>query len=300
MQDEMRAISDKWYAANKPAENFIYNADVEAMEFHSNGIEPHLLDQDGLICFGVESTKKLLFGNLGSIHTKDIDLFWSWMLALLLDCQPTPPPHPIRDNTELYQLLETCAALAISNEETNIMNPRSNDGVALSYLCFPLMEALSRTILSEYLRIDGTVIKDFTVFGSEYGEKKRYKYCSSLKDSLHFAIEQIKNPTLQEGLSDLITNLEKFSEADVTGYKYLYGLRNSALHAGKSPPTIGGYCFSISLLLALYVIEEKYDGYSKWAKTNISNFKKYPRPCFYWQGHYAKLYLIEGKGNEFV
>jgi hypothetical protein len=296
MQDKIRLLSEQWNKATRSGKNFVYNANADVFELHNNGIEPHLLNHQDLILFGVETTKKLLFGNLGSITTKDNYLFWSWMCTLLLDFHHAPPPHPIRDNIPLYQLLETCAALALGENNHDIQQPRMHAGLALSYLSFPLMESLSRTILSEYLSIDGVVLQEFKAIQKTYKVNDR---CSSLQHALHFAIEQIKNDELKIGLASIVENLEQFSEDNYTGYKYLFNLRNSALHAGKSPPTIGAYCFSISLLLALALIEKNYSEYWKWANVNVRHLKQHPHNRFSWQETYSKLYNIEGKGNEF-
>ncbi|MBX8475416.1 hypothetical protein K5D38_11545 [Pseudomonas cichorii] len=229
----------------------------------NNGIEPHILGFDELITLGSEIGKNLFLANRGSFTTPDHYLFWSWTGAILLDFIPDFEPHLIYSDSDLSSLLSTslCAALDQVAFSVHLYQKDQKENI-MAHMGFPLIEALSRKTLHEYMNQDGKVTQPFTIKKNPPKEDRLYKKksnCSSMSDALSFAIVNQKNPLLQNKLQQLIDELKIFAKEQESGIDFLYTLRNEALHAGRTASTIGGALLTIGLLLCLGLIEDRYD-----------------------------------------
>ena len=297
MKDSIRNICEEWRVKTTTEEGFTYNSETARYELHRHGIEPHLINFEELVCFGVEVSKNLLVGRLSSFETKDHKLFWLYASSLISDYHPGNQSHLMRDDPELFQLFNTCTSLLFMEHQPSASmgnsTPQSfNPSLLASYMFFPLLETLSRRIASEYISEDGVVIKEFCVDGISYLPTGKRK-CSSLKHILHLAVSRVEPDSLRAGISELIQNLEKFSSDDKDGYAFLYELRNSALHAGVAVATIGGYAASIAMLLGLNIYKDRFENSRKFINESIVYLRaqNFSPPC--WFAIYAKNFSAQ-------
>ena len=303
-QQKIETLCSDWRASIKSGDGFLLNNLITKHELNQNGIEPHLLDFTNLAITGSEIGKNLLFAKDSCYIGQDHYLFWTWTASLLLDSHPCKTPNPITNDRDIKFLLESCISTLLAHPthilnnlstipQTVLLNNSSDMGF---YLCFPLLESLSRLSSSEHLSRDGKVIKRFTIPKSRHKKENTYgigSKCSRLQDALYLAVDGIPNPTLKIKTQQLIDSLENFSDNDNNGYEYLFDLRNSALHAGISKGSITATLVTISILLALSLIEPQYNTLAQWARINSIHQRANPRNIHSWHTYYAKIYSIE-------
>ncbi len=229
----------------------------------NNGIEPHILDFDELITLGSEIGKNLSFAKRGSFITSDHYLFWSWSAAILLDYLPDIEQNLIHKDSDLSSLLSTSLCASLDQLKfSDYLPPNNHKGNIMAHLAFPLIEALSRRVLNEYLNQDGKVIQSFTIKMNPPNKNKTYdknSRCNSMADALSFAATNLNNPLLKIKTQQLIDDLKIFANEQESGIDFLKTLRNEAVHAAKTASTTGGALLTIGLLLCLGLIEDRYD-----------------------------------------
>ncbi|MCU1722450.1 hypothetical protein [Pseudomonas sp. 5P_5.1_Bac1] len=272
IEKEIKNLSQKWAEQTQPGEHFRFDAFTEALELHNNGIEPHLLTTDQLITYGVESGKKLLFGNMGAYISQDNQLFWRYCSSLLLDFHHAKPPHPIRENSDLFRLFQACMANMLTERGNplpltaqSFLADRAEPMLCASYLFYPLIESLSRVILKDYMQPNGDITRAFQVGPVAYAPPDQGKgktKCSNLKHSLAFAVEQIENPKLKAGVTELLDSLKRFTTNN-GGIDLLFSMRNDALHSGASLAPIAGFSATLSCLLGIEIAKNNIDAYRK-------------------------------------
>lgn len=141
-----------------------------------------------------------------------------------------------------------------------------------AYLCFPLLEGVLRRTLSEFVERDGTVLKDFSVCGRDYGPRK-IKQCNNVAHML-FQLEadqKAKTIDLHRDLTIATAHLRN-ANASPHPYDVIAHWRNSSLHGNVSLATIGARVLNLVTLIALHNLIDlhqqptDYEGLAKGAR----------------------------------
>jgi len=269
--DEIRRLSDLWRQnAVGPAGHFRLDPETERYRLRANDIGFHELDYDELCTACVELTKQLLLPGFSSIIDPDHFWLWSWCAELLLGrngslsssvdpeigrlAQVTaraalagvnaPTPDAAERAIQVHTLLNQNAAYLIGSSQT-----------VLSYLCFPLLEAVARRACSAYVGLNGEVRQPFA--RANGGLYKTGKPCSNVGDVLRLLRDHVAGSTLRNNLAEILTHVANMAgESD--GCSVIFDWRNSSLHGETTLDTIGGTVYTLSLLIALDGIESSY------------------------------------------
>jgi hypothetical protein len=217
-------------------------------------------------CVGLTYT--LLYKGMNMIIGEDHRLLWDTIGKYLLE----PPslyfgetdnnPFPI-DYNQFRQLFVAVIKIATGEWELCQLRPISIwiwpqmpqglpvDANIVSYLVYPLLEAVLKETLSSYISRNGEVIQYFQVSdGREYSPTGRSKWCSKVNHMLDLLDQQTS-------LVDLRIDLKLIYDHIV----FLYGRdarfviandwRNPAIHGENNIPTAYGVLLNIILLIAM-------------------------------------------------
>lgn len=261
MRSKIEKLLKSWPTQFTASPNVIGITFDDTLSLHENGIEPHLLSIQDLIYTGVKLTQNILIPG-GSVMTNlDHKLFWLYSCSLLLDHIPFEPRQVLYADRDVFYLFRTCMSQLFieSRLDQNLMERYCDNRMIASYIFFPLIELMSRAILSEYMSRDGLIKKRFSISGQTYAPREDRSTrgakpkCSNLKHALMFAVEIIEDNDLKSGLTELIEHLNELTGDDSSGYQFLYDARNAALHQGVSITAIGGFAATICILLGFQI-----------------------------------------------
>ena len=129
-----------------------------------------------------------------------------------------------------------------------------HSSIVLSYISFPLPEAVARRACSAYVDMNGVVKKPFEKPKGLYNVGDR---CNSVRDILRLLRDRVAGDDLKNNLIEIFNHIESIvGESD--GCSVIYRWRNSSLHGETTLLSIGGTVFGLSLLIALGDIEDRY------------------------------------------
>ena len=251
-----------------------------------NGIVLHDLDFDEVraACLGLSST--LLHPNVAATPSEDLEWFWAWcthviagprspyigqgewelrelfglVCRVILARMALPPHLPTEEDGLAWQ------GEGIPQREFLEVNPHARQLVShayllVTYLGFPLLEALLKKESGEFVASDGTVLRAFAVPRAE-GRRRDFRdgmTCSSIRDLLWLVYDNVASAELRSDLDELQTQLAPLSEDTGDGFNVLYRWRNSSLHRAAALTTVGGTVFNVAILVALHTISEEYE-----------------------------------------
>jgi hypothetical protein len=266
---EIKRLTDQWRNNALGTLGIGIGPQSEQYRLHSNSIGFHELEYDELRTAAVELTKLLLVPGMNTIIDLDHYLFWSWCAELLVG-QNGPLS---RLDKEIYTLAQTTAraALAEARPPTREARDRArqvdslltnsasrfleSSRIALSYLCFPLLEAVARRACRTFMDINGLVLQSFPrSSGGSYQVNKR---CSNVGDVLRLLRDQVADGILQADMNDLLSYVAAI-DGSTDGYETVFVWRNSSLHGEATYQTIGGTIYTLALLIALDEIKSDY------------------------------------------
>jgi hypothetical protein len=127
------------------------------------------------------------------------------------------------------------------------------------YLVYPLLEAVLKESLSDYLDRDGTVTEEFQI-----GRKRPYSpgdegrnRCSSVSDMLRLLDQQDDRPNLNHDLRLIYEHISSLYDGDYATNVIANKWRNPAIHGENHIPTAYGVLLNIVLLIAMDDTEER-------------------------------------------
>lgn len=242
-----------------------------------NGIDFHTLNIDETRIAIVYLTKTLLHQRMNTVIDLDHKMLWSWVASLLLDfsCEYisgqeyylrtlfSTVAHTslvgVRDpNLTMDQLLMRNAFE--QNIEKHMMEMRNNSTLILSYIVFPLLEAICKKHSHDYIDSEGMIKKEFKV-KQKNGDFRVYKVgkrCSSLRDLLFLSEESCTPETLRY-LQEMQSHIKYIDQSTNHAYDTIFEWRNSFMHGQVSPGTVGGTILGWCLLLSLDSIDDQYE-----------------------------------------
>lgn len=275
---DIAKLCDDWCTASAtPDGGMAIGANTERFRLLANGVVFHELDHE-MLCTAIVSTSKVLLRHgLNTIIDHDHVALWSWCSELLLSPRAQIFPNEQREIKSLYETaihasLAGCRKPVGSKEEWQEQNrieelqPHHSkllirkSGILLTYLAFPLLEAVLKRACARFVAFDGKVVAAFTIAHS-HGASRQYDpqgRCSSLRDMLllhhdHVADADLK--TLVDQFRDHISALDRTQDP----FDLIYSWRNQSLHGTASFQTIGGTILNFALLVSLSELKQNFD-----------------------------------------
>ena len=273
--EEITRLCDAWCAASTtPEGGMAIGRTSEQYRLLANKIIFHELDYQALCAAILGTAKVLLRPGLNTIIDQDHFWLWAWCGELLLSPRAkifSHEQHEIKTlfETSIRSSLAGCRKPPANREEWEEQNRISelqphhskyflnNSHVVLSYLGFPLLEAVTKRACSVYVDFDGSVISQFQVLRRN-GTPKSYdpsgsysqQQCSSLRDLLFLLFNQAADQDLVHSLDIFRTHLSNLDNT-LDPFDLIYKWRNQSLHGSINCQTIGGTLLSLSLLIAI-------------------------------------------------
>jgi hypothetical protein len=261
---EIKRLTALWRQAAVSTHGLSIGGQSDKYRLLRNHIGFHELDYDELRTACVELVKLLLLPGANTVIDQDHLWLWAWYAELLLG-----PEGPLssRIEPEIHQLarINVGAALVHANpptretfdqmrEANRLLNDRAKDfmahsHLALSYLSFPLLEAIARRACPSYVDLNGVVRQSFARAGNSsfYQVGKR---CSNLGDVLRLLRDQVADRYLRSDLIELLDHVAGITGSN-DGCSAIFIWRNSSLHGETTHQTIGGTIFTLALMISL-------------------------------------------------
>lgn len=151
-------------------------------------------------------------------------------------------------------------------------------------LSFPLLEGITRRKCSEFVTIDGSIKKAFSLSnGTSYSPGKGGRnWISSLRDELLLLHEKVASPELQDCMEEFKRKVSQFhNDGQQDGYQLIYDWRNEALHGEEFWITKYGVITNLICLILLHEIpHDVYSSKVDQIRQIVEWQKKTSRPGF--------------------
>jgi hypothetical protein len=268
---DIRRLTDLWKQnAVSPQGVIQLGGKSERYRLRANQIGFHELDYDELCTACVELTKQLLLPGHNTIIDLDHHLLWSWCAELLLG---RGGPLSTSIDREISQLAQTTTRAALAgvslptreafertDQASRLLNHNAryliqSSQIVLSYMCFPLLEAVGRRACPAHVDLNGAVRQPFArANGNLYQIGSR---CSNVGDILRLLRDYVAGNTLRNNLIEILTHVANIAGTS-DGCSAIFDWRNSSLHGETTFQTIGGTVYAFSLMISLDSIESRY------------------------------------------
>jgi hypothetical protein len=261
-------------AMQRPDGGLVIDLTVQSYQLLRNGYPPHDLNYRELRAAICGLTDVLLHPGLNTVIDLDHQEMWAWVAEVLIRGRQIMQGA---DERELRRLFETTShavvAGASDSEEARDRHRKSvwalehhsqevliRTHEMLPYLGFPLLEGVLRRACSDYVTLDGFIIKSFSVPRWANGPSRLYSErdrCTNLGHVLRLLCSTVAGPELRSDLASILTHIAELSGKD--GIDTLAGWRNTSLHGEASLPTIGGTLLNLSILVILDGASDAYE-----------------------------------------
>ncbi len=257
-------LCDKWRATViQPDGSGHHNAHSRELTLLNQGCVFQDIDIDAIQAVCVGLTDRLHYRNSGQYIDEDQRQFWEWSAKLF-----SSDFAKKIIGTEIHShLTDLVFPSLFCNEnpfleEPRLADPRYNQFVIklvrnqarlLSYLTFPLLEAVARSICATYISTDGTVLREFSVDGKIYVRGQR---CNSLKHALMQA--EALSSTALSGLHYRLEQVVQRITPSEPLYMAIYTWRNETLHGNDFAAIKNRIVFNIAILFLLEKCCENY------------------------------------------
>ncbi len=281
---DIEKLCDDWVeAATNPTGGFALGADTEKHRLLANGVQFHDLSYDALCASLIGLSKVLLLPGLNTVVVQDHYGLWSWCGELILGANAQQFPNEQRDIRSLYEVsihaaLALCNKPAITREDfqeqarLRTLQPHHaqqlvfQSSLALSYLAFPLLEAVLKRACADYVDFDGRVIAAFSVPTKQGNNIRQYdatgpfrdRQCSSLRDLLFLYRDIVASPNQRALVEHFRVHLTSL-DSTLDPFDLLYRWRNQSLHGNTSFQTIGGTVLNLALLISIFELEVNFE-----------------------------------------
>ena len=274
---EITRLCEEWCLASKTPEGGIgIGSATEKYRLLKNGVVFHELGYEALCSALIGTAHVLLRPGLNVIVDWDHMFLWSWCGELLLSPRSEYFPY---EQYEIKTLAETTVRASLVHckkpsksreewkEQWRIDDLQSHHAkvfltqsyLVLSYLAFPLLEALLKRACSQFIDFDGRVKSQF-LLPKEKGGQKRYKpndVCSSLRDLLFLHFNTVANVDLVTKLTAYRTHFKELDDG-IDPFDLIYMWRNQSLHGASVFQTIGGTLLNLAFLIAISELQDRF------------------------------------------
>jgi len=274
-EEQIRTLCEKWIAQATANDSIQISSQSEQYRLMRNGIHFHELNFSELVTAGIGLTKILLLKGMNTVVASDHFHFWSWAAEVILeteDCIFSNEEHELRELFEMLIRSSLAGLRAPTNDpgylalqqkaddltEFNAKQLILNRSLITAYLGFPFLEGLCKKMASTYVDFSGKVIQEFSVHDKNIDRTYTVgSRCSNLGHLLYLLQDSVADRELSTCLSELYNHVEQFGHGE-PGYEVIFNWRNASLHGETSFPTIGGTLVSISTLICLYQLKDKF------------------------------------------
>ncbi|WP_140414763.1 hypothetical protein [Yersinia kristensenii] len=268
-------LCNSWLEASiAPDGSFIIGRETEKYRLSNNGIVFHELDFDTLCSAIIGTTNVLLLPGISTSISEDHFRLWSWCGALLLSSRGLVFTCEQMEAKELLETSIRCALVncspplkdkkewqesvkAMSIQPIRIQHFVNKHNLILAYIGFPLLEFVLKRACSEYVNMDGVIIKKFDNYKDKNIDKGKKRI-----NSLEILLNLLFNHVADEKLKKLLTEFQKKIQTTCkspNAFKLIYTWRNQSLHGTTNFSTIGGTLLSLSLLILLFEIKDDFE-----------------------------------------
>ncbi|WP_308364423.1 MULTISPECIES: hypothetical protein [unclassified Microbulbifer] len=272
----IKKLCDDWVCAACKNGGISIGSDSEKYRLLANGVQFHLLDFDSLIASVLGLSKVILLPGMNSFVVQDHFGLWSWCGEVIAGAGS----HYFEPNErEIKSLFEACIRASLTHCRKPAASPEEHmkqseveqqlphnaryflqdSSLILAYVSFPMLEAILKKTCSEYLRMDGSVKKQFQVM-NRAKKPRTYKVsslCSSIRDELFLLYEKVADKELKTNLDEFrahISSLDSSSDP----FDLIYEWRNQSLHGSSNFQTIGGTLLNLCILIALHSMKVEF------------------------------------------
>jgi hypothetical protein len=285
---EIQRLCDEWCAASTtPQGGMVIGRTTEQFRLLANGIEFHELSFDQL-CWALTSlTKVLLRRGMNTVVDQDHLGAWSWCGELLVGARAgffSPEQQEIKAlfETALHAALANSRRPPRSKEDWKAQNrideqqPHHsqqllrNTPLVLAYISLPLLEAVLKLACKAYVSTNGVVTTQFDTPRQNGTGRKIYDVrhrCSSLRDLLYLHHERVAAPALRAHLDKFRDHLAYLDNSQ-DPFDLIYTWRNDSLHGSANYQTIGGTILGLTLIVALFALENDFEAQRQAALEN--------------------------------
>ena len=268
--NDIRRLCEEWIEAAHSGGNgsIAIGGSTEGFRLWRNDILFHEVDLNSIRIAITYLTKTLLLKGYNTIIDFDHKLLWSWLAQVSVGNNISTTLDEYQFN-ELFASVARCSMVGVRNpqetreewdrknqleklQEHNSIEMARSSNLLLSYIVFPLLEAICRRACHAYMNEVGEVTMNFSVPRKD-GSAHNYKIgrkCSSLRDILFLLESYISSNTLSY-LSEMKLHIQWLTESTEHPYDTIFNWRNSSLHGNASHSTIGGtmlgWCYQITL-----------------------------------------------------
>lgn len=275
---DIEKLCDNWCSASTAPNGGINIGDkTERYRLLANSVCFHELNHEVLCAALIGLSKVLLRPGLSTVVDHDHYALWSWCGEILLGIRSTLFSQ---QQYEIKSLYETTIHAALANcrkppstrdewsEQNRILELQPHhakqllqqSGLVLTYLGFPLLEAVLKRSCATYVAFDGKVLSPFEV-PNKWGGTRKYKLngqCSSLRDLLFLHSIVVASPELKALIDRFRIHLNSLDVIQ-DPFDLLFSWRNQSLHGEANLQTIGGTVLNFSLLISLFEIKDCFD-----------------------------------------
>jgi len=263
---QIEQLCDACYTASTPAGGGAAVGPQSAgFRLLANGVVFPELDFECLCAAVTGTTRVLLLPGLNTIIDDDHFSLWAWCAELLLPPRAQLFAANQREIRNLFGLTVHTALASYRSPSTiqhhHAMCFAQSAHLALAYLSFPLLEAMTKRACSSFVGFDGRILSPFSVprrDGSQRSYAPGPNKCSSLRDLLYLHRSVVASPQLLaliDKLRSYLTALDNTQDP----FDLIYSWRNDSLHGSTNYQTIGGTLLSWSLLICLAEIEHDFE-----------------------------------------
>lgn len=271
-------LCESWLAAAQRNDGSLgIGSATEVHRLHRNGIAFYDLNYEEIQASCIGLTRVLLLKRLNTIIDLDHQLFWAWIGELLLS-----PRAKVFSSSEheLKQVFEAAIRASLagvrpppqSKQEWEEQRRRSDSmefntqqlvlhaHLVLTYLAFPLLEAITKRICAAFVDYAGTVLAPFEV-PQQNGQVRKYhpdEVCSSLFALLWLLYSRVADADLKQRLEEIRKHLNAL-DPSIDPFALIYSWRNRSLHGSASYPTIGGTVLNLATLISLNQVRATYE-----------------------------------------
>ena len=268
--NDIRRMCEEWIEAAHSGGNgsIAIGGSTEKFRLWRNGIQFHEVDLNSVRTAITYLTKTLLLKGYNTIIDFDHKLLWSWLAQVTIG-NNTPNMLNEYQFNELFASVARCSLAGVRNpqdtreewdrknqleklQEHNSIEMARSSNLLLSYMVFPLLEAICKTTCHSYMNEVGEVIMAFSI-PRKNGSPRLYgigSKCSSLRDVL-FLLESCVTGNTLSYLSEMKLHINWLTGSTEHQYDTIFDWRNSSLHGHASHSTIGGtilgWCYQVAL-----------------------------------------------------
>ena len=275
-EHEIKRMLDDWYLAMTADGGLTVSDHTESFGLLAQGVKFHELSFDALTMAISASTKFVIWPNGNHFGYFDNYRLWAWCAELLVGADAKVFSAQEKDIENLLKLCFNCALVGYGEQAANREEHEARNNVTFSlpihsrnflwkasniapYLMLPALEAAAKRFCSEYVDLDGTVRKEFSIGKHDYkpAQPPKTKTCSKIEHYLLLLRDQIADDRLRNLINIQCADIQRISGLDA--FQTINKWRNSSLHGSEHYHAIDGAILNMCCLIFVYQLKDTFD-----------------------------------------